>query len=377
MSKQKKRKRARVQIAVDEQGKPVYKWANGYTKAELEASKTKIRIEYGVDQMIKFPVIKKESPPENKCETFSAYATRWFALYKEPHVRASTKSMYENGFNAHIFPAIGSRPLDEITADELQAFVIGFSESSSSLIDKIMLILRQVFAAAQADGLIEKNPVARLKPPAGTTGERLPLSIKDVEALVKAARIHPYGLFPLLLLFTGLRRGEALGLKWSDLRGNKLHIERAVYYEESNAATIGETKTKASHREIPLVPLLVEKLNEQRAGHGENEFIFGGKRPIAYRTLKRHWEKLQADIVVLAGVTPHRLRHTYLMLLRRAGVDAVTQQYLMGHSDFDTTANTYTHVDALDVSEAEEKMVRNLSDLLPNVLPQARTSSTV
>ena len=49
MSKQKKRKRARVQIAVDEQGKPVYKWANGYTKAELEASKTKIRIEYGVD----------------------------------------------------------------------------------------------------------------------------------------------------------------------------------------------------------------------------------------------------------------------------------------------------------------------------------------
>ena len=65
------------------------------------------------------------------------------------------------------------------------------------------------------------------------------------------------------------------------------------------------------------------------------------------------------------------------MLLRRAGVDAVTQQYLMGHSDFDTTANTYTHVDALDVSEAEEKMVRNLSDLLPNVLPQARTSSTV
>ena len=77
MSKQKKRKRARVQIAVDEQGKPVYKWANGYTKAELEASKTKIRIEYGVDQMIKFPVIKKESPPENKCETFSAYASRW------------------------------------------------------------------------------------------------------------------------------------------------------------------------------------------------------------------------------------------------------------------------------------------------------------
>ncbi len=77
--------------------------------------------------MIKFPVIKKESPPENKCETFSAYASRWFALYKEPHVRASTKSMYENGFNAHIFPAIGSRPLDEITADELQAFVIGFS----------------------------------------------------------------------------------------------------------------------------------------------------------------------------------------------------------------------------------------------------------
>lgn len=58
--------------------------------------------------------------------------------------------------------------------------------------------------------------------------------------------------------------------------------------------------------------------------------------------------------------TPHRLRHTYLLLLRRAGVDAATQQYLMGHADYDTTANIYTHIDETDVTTATAQLLTTL-----------------
>ena len=375
MPRHRKRRRARVQIAIDQTGKPVYKWASGYTKSDLEAHKMQIRLEYGVDQMVKWPVVEIEpraeapkEPEQPKCETFESYASRWFELYKEPHVRKSTKAMYENGFNAHLFPAFGGRPMNEITADELQTFIVGYSNSSSSLIDKLMLILRQVFAAALDDGLIEKNPVARLKPPAGTVNERTPLKMDEVETLIKAASVHPYGLFPLLLLFTGLRRGEALGLRWGDYRGGKLAIRRGIYYDSAKTI-VGDTKTKSGHRSVPVIPALAEMLDARRGA--DDEYIFGGAQPVPYTTMKRHWAKLREDIPVLRDVTPHRLRHTYLMLLRRAGVDAVTQQYLLGHSDYETTANIYTHIDDDDVTEAEEKVAANLSGLLPDLLPHS------
>lgn len=384
MPKKKKRQRARVKIGIDENGTPVYKWASGYTKKELKADKDRIRAEYGVADRKddELPVIKKAPALQTVApaliiepaqgEPFKIYAERWYRLYKAPHLRGSSQEMYENVLSKHLYPAMGERPITSITADELQEFIIGYEESSKSLIDKVMMTLRQVFAAALDDGIIGRNPVARLKPPEGTCGDRKPITLEQVGALTKAAICHSDGLLPLLLCYTGLRRGEALGLKWDDIDGEYIHVRRAVTYERNHIAVIGETKTDAGRRDVPIMPVLAERLKS-----GGRGFIFGGEKVMPYTSFKRLWTRLQGEIDALKGVTPHRLRHTYLMLLRRAGVDAATQQYLMGHSEYDTTVNDYTTIDEVDVGEACQKMNGKLPELLPVLLPQAETAKGI
>lgn len=375
VDKMSKRLRARVPVGRDDTGRPVYKWASAQTKKELKEEVERIRREYAADTV---ESLKKQNtpPPEllaaaleesgPKGITFGEYAQRWYMLYKRPHVRQSTRDMYENVFKKHLFPAFANMPLKAIRADELQAFILTYADMSSSLIDKIMLALRQVFAAAVDDDIIPKSPVGKMKPPEGSAGERLPLSMAEVDEMTKAAKDRESGLLPLLLCYAGLRRGEALGLRWEDIDGDYINVRRAVVYCGKNrAGLISETKTKAGVRRVPILPILAERL--KKGGRG---FVVTGERIWPYTTFKRRWEGIQREIEALQGVSPHRLRHTYLMLLRRAGVDPVTQQYLMGHSDYETTANDYTHIEALDVQEARARML----DLLPDLLPHAQTA---
>lgn len=92
-------------------------------------------------------------------------------------------------------------------------------------------------------------------------------------------------------------------------------------------------------RDIPLLPILAERMKE-----GGEGFVFGGNKVMPYTTFKRKWAKLQKDIPALQDVSPHRLHHTFLMFLRRSGVDAATQQYLMEHTSFEMTLH-YQHED--------------------------------
>ena len=362
----KKRRRARINLGKDENGVAQYKWASGYSIRELAADIQRIEQEFALAPPQRYAVQKKietNSPPPLEKNTFRKYAEKWYTLYKKPHVRSSTREMYENVLKTHLNPAFGDRQLDSIGGDELQEFILEYEGKSSSLIDKIMMTLRQVFSMAVDDEIISRNPVAKMKPPEGTQGERLPLSLEDADTLKKAAASHKDGLFPLLLLCTGLRRGEALGLRWEDITEDSITVCRAVVYQKNNLVSIGETKTNSAHRVVPLLPELASKLGERKRG-----YVFGGNSALPYTSFHRMWSKLQEDIDVLEGVTPHRLRHTYLMLMRRAGIDPATQQYLMGHADYETTANTYTHIDAVDIGEARGKM----ATLLPNLLIQAK-----
>lgn len=367
MSKPKKRKRARVVVGKDENGKDIIKWAGAYTKRDLEAEKYRIRKEWEdahkTDIEKAHELLPAAQAPESQGTLFGEYLQSWYDLYKKPHLRATSCLMYENIIKTHLKPAFGSTPINAIRADDIQRFILGYDEASSSIIDKIMMTLRQVFAAAFEDDLVAKNPMNKVKPPEGTKKERTPISLADVDTLTEAAKSHPDGLMPLLMVYTGLRRGEVLGLKWDDLHDGCVHVSRALVYEGNRVSVVGETKTEAAHRKIPMLPVLAEQIGKA-SGSG---YVFGGNRPMPYTTFKRRWKKLQDDIPVLQGVSPHRLRHTYLMLLRRAGVDPATQQYLMGHSDYETTANTYTHIDAADTADALEKMVENLPELLPHI----------
>lgn len=391
MPRKKKLLRARVNVESRKELEPVYKWVSGYSKKEIELEKDRVKEEYRLLHRLRFApdgsvYVESDTPPTvnqivpttdadqnvqqpapdtaampeapalqrvQKGPTFAEYATHWYKLYKEPNVRRSTQNMYVNTFTNHLFPEIGLRRIGDITADELQGMLTRtLTGKSSSLIDKVMLCLRQVFDAAREDDIIMKNPVSRLKPPEGTLGERNPIPYQMIDALTEGLVNHPDGLFPLMLLYTGMRRGEALGLKWRNVYDDHIDVVQAAFFD-GNHTIIGEPKTDAAKRSIPLVHVLANKMPPRG---DDDDFVFGGKVPYTQSKCKRLWERVQRSVPELQGASPHIMRHTYTMLLRRAGVDPATAQYLLGHEDYSTTANDYTSIDEFDRTDASERL---------------------
>ena len=144
-----------------------------------------------------------------------------------------------------------------------------------------------------------------------------------------------------LLIFTGMRRGEVIALRWEDIDWKKrlIAVKRAVTYK-NNRPVIGKTKSEAGNRLIPLDEQLAAILQPYRQIHG---FIIGdGTEPITETTFKRMWERIGKRID-LCGATPHVFRHTYITLAASSGMDVKTLQSIAGHSDIKMTLDRYAH----------------------------------
>lgn len=366
MPKEIKRKTARVNVGQDAEGNPVYRFAHGYTQRELDADKRRLIAEYAQSlvQTPPAPILQTEpilvAPHKSPTPLFRSYAWEWYNLYKKQTFSKASQTSYENVLKNHLCPEFGDTPLGDLNPAELQRFILQYDEMSHSLISKIMMVLKQVCRLAVDDDILIKDPTRRMKPPYGTVGERKPLTLEAVQALIASAQGNPDGLLPMVLLFTGLRRGEALGLRWEDISSGTIHVRRAAKFD-GNHTYLGDTKTKAARRTVPVNEHLAGWLSKPGKG-----FVFGGDTVWTQSKYDRTWERMRKTMPVLQGVTAHILRHTYTMLLRRAGVDSATAQYLLGHEDYETTANVYTHIDVMDIKEAQEKINAFVPALVPH-----------
>ena len=380
-----KRKRGYVILGPDLDGNTFKKWVQGYSKKQLEDAKKQARLDF--QQSMQLELERRESliaaAPTPKQEvvvqgfspaslTFEEYARTWYSLYKEPHIRLQTRRMYENVLECQLYPGIGKMELARITKNDLQRFILTFSEKSKSTIDKVMVGLRQIFSAAVEDGLIPRNPAAKLVPPKGTRGERLPISLEAVTSLTNSLQTNDEGLIIFLLLYAGLRRSEAVGLRWGDIKSDGIHVQRAGTFDKRDTI-IDLPKSKSAFRTIPILfPQLEAALDRSKRGQDSEYVLSGNALPLSPSDYDRLWAHLRKASPILESVTAHQLRHTFLMLLRRAGVDSATQQYLMGHSEYNTTVNDYTHIEYADLCDAKQLVSENL---LPELLPASASST--
>jgi integrase len=363
MIKKKKRLRAQITVGHDATGAPIYKWASGYTKKELSENKEELRRTY-INGAI---AVRRDIQ-------LGEFVKEWYEIYKlgaASHggrkISASTQANYRTAINVHIFPAFADRQMRAITAGDLQRFMNGLNSYSRTLIGDVYGVLKNVFSMAYAQGIVDRDPaVALKKPEAGSPTPRRALTPAETSAVLKLIDTHPDGLLLAILYYSGVRRGEALGLQWNDINFAKrqLSIRRDIDFD---SGTVGEVKSKCSLRDIPIVDELYCLLQKNRSvGAG---FVIQSPHLKSYwsqGTFVRHWNAIQKAIydidhtVENAGhasiLTPHYFRHNYATLLFEADVDVLTAQVFLGHADPKTTLKIYTHL-------RETKRVQNTEKL--------------
>ena len=366
MPKRKTPYRSKVKIGVDAAGKPINKWIQGRTRAELAEARQAVIARY----------ITGEALGDDRL--FGDYASEWFRIRKEPFVSASTRNNYRTTLNRHLFPAFAERNLRAIRPAELQAFVNTYAGQSKSQITNIIGTLQAIFAAAHQDGLVRANPAEDLRRPKAKPAEERRALTQDERRRIEALfTTHEHGLYLATMYYTGMRPGEVRGLQWGDIdwTANLIHVQRDIDY--AACAQVGELKTAASERFVPLAAPLRDLLLPAR--QLPTAFLFPGKdgAPLASVTARRMWLSLMAAAGLAdpipadeptcyghgdirsqyrARITPHALRHNFITMCWESGMDIMLTMKLVGHTDYETTRNIYTHLSRRHLDAAQRQL---------------------
>lgn len=277
--------------------------------------------------------------------TFRQVAETWFKYYHVPNVSKATANNTRIHLDKHIYPVFGDKPLKDITRDDIQSFLVSNPNIGFTTIKSLKIVINTVLRKAMEDGLIDKNPASAKFPIPGKKGKRSSLSLENANDIIDHLSDLSFDdrFFIMVPLYAGLRRGEMLGLQWKDIDFDRklLRIERSVTYL-SNQPIVGTTKTEAGVRVVPLLPPLEAYLREYKDSHDSASFILNRNGvPLTQAMFFAAWERIKKSID-LHGATEHVFRHTFATMAEPY-LDPKTLQSIMGHSDIQTTLNTYAH----------------------------------
>lgn len=281
------------------------------------------------------------------------WALKWMKTYKS-NLRGNTIKNYLNAYNNHIQPELASIPLKAVRPVHVQNVMNGVSEMSEDLQRKVLNTMNQIFETAIQNRLIAMNPCNGIKITPHSANERIKVLTPAQQKKILEAVTDPMAkAFVALGLYCGLRREESLGLMWTDIKGSKLTVNRAVTFLKNQQDPNHELKSKAAHRTVPIPAPLAEVL---KATPHNGLYIITPPRggEMTLMSYRRMWEHVTK--AVNFAVHSHMLRHTYATSLYRAGIDLKTAQYLLGHSDIKMTAEIYTHIQQDKLTSAAAKI---------------------
>ena len=285
------------------------------------------------------------------------YANEW--LNRKRKVKETTKVTYRKRLTSYIIPELGDKLIGSITSSDVQELLDKHKNLSEKTLRETKSVLSQIFKYAISDSLISKNPCSNLdvEIPSIKRKVRLALPIEHFHEIVSHLPLLELKdrRFLALCLFTAMRRGEVLGLRWEDIHHGMIHVKRNVTHPQRNAPEVTTPKTKAGIRSIPLI----EPLQNMLSPFEETGYIIGGENPLTASAYRAMWKRIR-NTIELHGATPHVLRHSYLTYAVGATTDFKTIQGISGHADLFTLLNRYAHSQDDKVLELSEKMAQIL-----------------
>ena len=267
------------------------------------------------------------------------------------------------GYSAHIKAleiAFGDINIKELSHLDISHMVQTMAKSryADKTVRTRLNVLNMVMQHALYNRYITENPCTLVKVPKGLAKSKRELpSASETEKIKNSLSCH-FGLFAYFLLFTGLRRGEALCIEWQDIDFNSdvIHINKSLFFK-NNKPEIKSTKTLNGIRNIPLLlPLKVALLNISDKG----TYLFGGDKLMTEQTFRRSWQRYCKESGV--AITPHQLRHAFATILFDAEISSKSAQQILGHADYKTTMEIYTHISNTREQADTEKLNAYIAD---------------
>lgn len=286
--------------------------------------------------------------------------------------------------------AFGEVKLKDLTPGMIQGFVNELTARgyTRSTVQRPLDILRMMCDyQIVKSGRISVNPCAAVKLPRGLKQERRELAGQSDVDIVKASLGLDFGLFAYLLCYTGLRKGEALALSWSDFdfTNKTITVNKSISWQP-NKPVIKDPKTANSIRKIVILDDLAAVLPKKWTG-----YLFsadGGRTPLTQIEFRHRWEAYckaagLSDVrteshkaanghtytkhIYTPRITPHQLRHEFATILFDAGIDPADAKEWLGHASESTTREIYTHIRESRKSLTAQKLENYLKGVVEGV----------
>ena len=351
-------------------GKRIYTTRRGFkTQKEASLAEARLKLEYE----------EKTFNAKNSKYTFKQI----YDLFLVEHKSTVKESSYLNTIQIakkHILPKISNKRIDSFTALDCQKLVNQWAENFNSFqIPKGLT--QQVFDYAIKMDILTDNPMRKVKLP--KKKEKVNQGNKfynSDELKLFFDCVVDYGnmkflAFFRLLAFTGMRKGEALALEWTDIDFEKkiVHITKGVILDEYQIPMISTTKTKKSVRSVSVDTETISILKRWKIEQAKKLMSIGinssSKRQLlfTYDTNKLYrpsytncWLELIINKYNLKKITIHGFRHSHCSLLFEMGTPIQVVQERLGHSNIKTTMNIYTHVTEKQRDEIAEKFAKHI-----------------
>lgn len=308
-------------------------------------------------EQLYYKLQQAQLPQEEKPITFREIAESWERHHRQ-EITSRTWTNYEPHYK-DILSRHGKKQIREVTAMEIANHLTAAKAKgySATVVNTIRSLYRMIFDYAVAHEHADYNPVLSVRLPKNLKrGKRIAPTDEQIKTIFSNVNA-PFGLFPVFLLCTGLRKSEALALTWDDvdLENKTISVTKSIDYTVQASPKHKPPKTEAGYRTVPIIDLLYNHLQKAHTAH-TSPYVFpappsnrggpgGGMMPL--RAYEGAWQRYceHAGFIDNEGkpiITAHNLRHGTATLMFELGVDELTAQKILGHSRIEITREIYT-----------------------------------